>query len=64
MENVKLLVFFLIWTSILFLIIGLFRPWAMLWWEDEQNRMKVIKSYGLLAILMTVVYKALDYYFP
>lgn len=64
MENVKLLVFFLILTSLLFLVIGLIRPWAMLWWEDVQNRMKVIKSYGLLAVLFTILYKALDYYFP
>jgi len=64
MANVKLLVLFLIITCILFLIIGLFRPWAMLWWEDIQNRSKVIKSYGSLAIFFALVYLALQHYFP
>ncbi|MBL7848125.1 MAG: hypothetical protein JNL40_11695 [Cyclobacteriaceae bacterium] len=64
MENVKLLVLFLTLTCLLFLSIGLVRPWAMLWWEDVQNRMKVIKAYGSLAILFGVLYKALDYYYP
>jgi len=64
MENVKLLVLFLTITCVLFLIIGLFRPWTMLWWEDVQNRSKVIKSYGLLAILFALVYQALKYYYP
>ena len=64
MENVKLLVLFLTLTCVLFLIIGLFRPWAMLWWEDVQNRSKVIKSYGTLTILFALVYQALKYYFP
>lgn len=64
MENVKLLVLFLTLTCLLFLLIGLFRPWAMLWWEDVQNRAKVIKSYGSLAIVFALIYKALDYYFP
>ena len=64
MDNVKLLVLFLIITCVLFLIIGLFRPWAMLWWEDIQNRSKVIKSYGSLAILFALVYKTLQYYYP
>jgi hypothetical protein len=36
----------------------------MLWWEDVQNRAKVIKSYGSLAILFALIYKALEYYFP
>lgn len=64
MDNVKLLVLFLTITCVLFLIIGLFRPWAMLWWEDTQNRSKVIKSYGFLAIFFGLVYKALQYYYP
>lgn len=64
MANVKLLVLFLTLACILFLLIGLFRPWAMLWWEDVQNRAKVIKSYGLLTIVFGIIYKALDYYFP
>jgi len=32
------------------LLIGLYKPWVVLWWEDIQNRKKVIKLYGLIAL--------------
>ena len=62
MRYVELFVILLIGTSVLFLIIGLFRPWAMLWWEDEQNRMKVIKAYGSLTILFCLVYAGMKFF--
>jgi len=37
-------------------VIGLFRPWAMLGWEDVQSRRKVIKVYGLVALLCYAAY--------
>ena len=64
MDNVKLLVLFLTIACLLFLVIGLFRPWAMLWWEDVQNRSKVIKSYGSLAVFFGIMYRVLVYYYP
>jgi len=63
MEHVQLFVLFLALTSVLFLIIGLFKPWTMLWWEDEQNRIKVIKSYGTMALLFWAAYIALRYFY-
>jgi hypothetical protein len=62
MRYVELFVILLIATSILFLIIGLFRPWAMLWWEDEQNRMKVIKAYGSLTVLFCLLYAGMKFF--
>ena len=59
MVHVKTLILFLTITSILFLIIGLIKPWAMLWWEDVQNRSKVVKVYGSLSIAFGVTYWAL-----
>ena len=56
MVHVKTLVLFLTITSVLFLVIGLIKPWAMLWWEDLQNRSKVLKVYGTLAIVFGVTY--------
>jgi hypothetical protein len=50
-------------ASLIFLAIGLFRPWAMLWWEDVQNRRKVIKVYGTVALICYAVYWIL-YFFP
>jgi hypothetical protein len=43
-------------TSLLFLLTGLFKPWVMLWWEDIQNRRKVIKVYGLVAVMAFALY--------
>ena len=56
MKYVEILILFLTITCMLFMTIGLIRPWAMLWWEDVQNRLKVIKVYGSLAIVFGVVY--------
>jgi hypothetical protein len=42
--------------SFLFLIIGLIKPWVVVWWEDVQNRRKVIRIYGLIGIGCALVY--------
>lgn len=51
MEFLQQLFLYVSVTALLFLMIGLFKPWMMLWWEDVQNRRKVIKVYGLAAII-------------
>ncbi|MBS1506888.1 MAG: hypothetical protein JSS79_09585 [Bacteroidetes bacterium] len=43
-------------TSLLFLVIGLMKPWLLLWWEDVQTRRKVIKVYGLIAVFFYAIY--------
>ncbi|HYF67099.1 MAG TPA: hypothetical protein VD884_03135 [Ohtaekwangia sp.] len=43
-------------TASAFLLMGLFKPWVMLWWEDIQNRRKVIRLYGVIALLAYSVY--------
>jgi hypothetical protein len=48
-------------TALIFLIIGLFKPWIMLWWEDVQNRRKVIKVYGTVAAVAYSLYWVLYY---
>lgn len=62
MSNVRLLILFLGIASVLFLLIGLYKPWVMLWWEDIQNRKKVILIYGSLSLLFFVAYYALNYF--
>jgi len=32
------------------LIVGLYKPWYMLWWEDVQNRKRVIYLYGSITL--------------
>lgn len=61
MLYVELLILFLAITCTLFLFIGLIKPWAMLWWEDVQNRGKVIKVYGTLAIVFGLVYYGMKF---
>jgi hypothetical protein len=46
-------------TAFVFLVIGLFKPWMMLWWEDIQNRRKVIQLYGTVALVSLITYWSL-----
>lgn len=49
-------------TALLFLLIGLYKPWVMLWWEDVQNRRKVIRLYGLVSVSSYAVYWILYFF--
>lgn len=56
MYHIRLLILLVSLTSFLFMIIGMIKPWMMLWWEDIQNRKKVIKLYGTTGVLFLLVY--------
>lgn len=56
MSFIRQLTLYISVTALAFLLIGLFKPWVMLWWEDVQNRRKVIKLYGSIALLSYGVY--------
>ena len=56
MEYVQRFFLYLSLIALLCLIIGLFKPWVMLWWEDTQNRKKVIRVYGTATIIAFVIY--------
>ena len=58
-DNVQLLILILGITCFVFMILGLIRPWAMLWWEDVQNRKKVIVVYGSLTLFFVLFYYGL-----
>jgi hypothetical protein len=45
--------------SLSFLLVGLIKPWWLLWWEDTQNRLKVIKLYGSIAMVSYLLSKAI-----
>jgi hypothetical protein len=62
MYHVRLLILLLSLTSFLFLVLGLIKPWMMLWWEDVQNRRKVIKLYGTSGLFFLVIYWILHYF--
>lgn len=59
MYYVRLLLLLISLTSFLFMILGLIKPWIMLWWEDVQNRKKVIQLYGTSGLLFLIIYFAL-----
>jgi len=61
LDKVKLLCSFVSLASLLFLCLCLIKPWMMLWWEDVQNRRKVIKIYGSVAIVFYLIYIGLGY---
>jgi len=48
-------------TSILLLFFGLIKPWLLLWWEDKQNRRKVIRVYGSVAVIFYLIYWGLGF---
>jgi len=60
MYHIRLLILLVSLTSFLFMIIGMIKPWMMLWWEDIQNRKKVIKLYGTTGVLFLLVYWILN----
>jgi len=62
MYYVQLLFLLLSLTSFLFMILGLLKPWMLLWWEDVQNRKKVIKLYGTSGLFFLIAYTILQYF--
>jgi hypothetical protein len=52
---------FLSYACLLFLVVGLFKPWVMLWWEDTQTRKKIFQVYGLLLVIFYLTYSLLGY---
>lgn len=56
MKFLQQLFLYIILVSLAFLVIGLFKPWIVLWWEDIQNRRKVIKVYGLVTLVSGLLY--------
>ncbi|WKZ59547.1 MAG: hypothetical protein QY309_17010 [Cyclobacteriaceae bacterium] len=56
MDNVRLFFLLMSLASLMFMVAGLFKPWLLLWWEDVQNRRKVIKVYGSVALISYAVH--------
>jgi len=46
--------------SLLLLMIGLYKPWIVLWWEDVQHRLKVIRLYGSVSLVAIVIAWMID----
>lgn len=59
MEFVQRIFLYVSVTALLGLIVGLLRPWIVLWWEDTQNRKKVFQLYGTVAAVTYIIYRIL-----
>jgi uncharacterized MnhB-related membrane protein len=44
------------WLGLLLCLLGMWRPWLLLWWLDKQNRLRVLIYYGIPSLLATVLY--------
>lgn len=64
MKFVGLLFLLIAAASCALLLVGLWRPWVVLWWEHTQNRKKVIQLYGLVIVISLAIYVALDWFVP
>ncbi|HEX5170253.1 MAG TPA: hypothetical protein VFW11_13840 [Cyclobacteriaceae bacterium] len=60
MELVRFILKLTAILACLLLLIGFYKPWIVLWWEDTQNRKKVIRLYGSIAIVSIVLYFLLE----
>ena len=63
MSEIDLFFLFLFITSFSLMVAGLYKPWVVLWWEDSQNRRKVLKVYGTASAVSLITYLALLYYY-
>ena len=61
MEFLQRFFLYLTLLALMGLLIGLLKPWIMLWWEDSQNRKKVLKLYGTIALISYALYQALHF---
>jgi hypothetical protein len=56
MYQVRLFVLFAVLTASFLMLLGLYQPRIVLWWEDVQNRRKVLRVYGTVALATFILY--------
>jgi hypothetical protein len=61
MEFLERVFLYLSFTAFACLLIGLYRPWIVLWWEDIQNRKKVITFYGTVGVVALLVSRVIHW---
>jgi len=62
MQSIRLFCLLLSGASLISLLIGLFKPWWLLWWEDVQNRKKILQVYGSVPFIFFLAYLAIGYF--
>lgn len=61
MAEIYLCVKILFWVFFLLLIVGLMKPWWVLWFLDFKNRLTVLKYYGGISLLLLLSLILLSY---
>ena len=51
MDSLRILFSIIFIFSAFLMLLGLYQPWWVLWWEDVQNRRKVLTLYGSIMII-------------
>ena len=59
MQIASSLTFYLFVILMIVVLIGLYRPSIVLWWEDVRPRKKVLKYYGILGSVCLLIYMIL-----
>lgn len=62
MQSVRLFCLLLSCVCLISMIIGLFKPWWLLWWEDVQNRKMIFQVYGTLTLIFFVAYEVMGFF--
>lgn len=56
MHVIERLLLLMGWVMLLLMLIGMIKPWMLLWWRDVQHRYGVIQFYGTLSLACFLVY--------
>jgi len=52
--NIEILYFFTVLMLVLTLL-GLHKPYRVLWWLSYKNRMMVLKTYGTVTVILIII---------
>jgi len=64
MEWIESFLLFMGTMGLTFVLIGLYKPWIMLWWREKQNRRQIINLYGIIALLCFLIYTTIRFAQP
>jgi hypothetical protein len=45
----------LFWIALFAAIVGIYKPWTVLWWLPIKNRKTVLKYYGIATVALLIV---------
>ncbi|MFZ9981353.1 MAG: hypothetical protein ACO3FI_04900 [Cyclobacteriaceae bacterium] len=60
METFRLLLLVVMILSTFLTLLGLFYPWYALWWSPVENRLMVLKYYGITCFIAYLLWRLTD----